>query len=81
MLAGEVKNPQRNIPIAILGAVGIGFTLYFLLQFSFLVAMPDAYLTHGWSQLQFPGDGGPLVGLTLLLGIGLGWQPCCLSML
>nr|WP_244916698.1 hypothetical protein [Legionella quateirensis] len=25
ILAGEVKNPQRNIPIAILGAVLIGF--------------------------------------------------------
>src|SRR5260364_354479 len=31
MLAGEVKNPQRNIPIAILGAVAIGFVLYFML--------------------------------------------------
>ena len=71
MLAGEVKNPQRNIPIAILGAVLIGFVLYFMLEFSFLVAMPQKYLAHGWHALTYPGDGGPLVGLTLLLGLGV----------
>ncbi len=71
MLAGEVRNPQRNIPIAILGAVFIGFVLYFLLQLSFLAAIPKSLLNHGWHQLAFVGDSGPLVGLTLLLGLGL----------
>ncbi|MBA2655512.1 MAG: APC family permease [Tatlockia sp.] len=71
MLAGEVQNPQRNIPIAILGAVLIGFVLYFMLQLSFLVAIPQSYLSQGWQNLSFPGDSGPLVGLTLLLGLGL----------
>ncbi|PJD96936.1 MAG: amino acid permease [Legionella sp.] len=71
ILAGEVKNPQKNIPIAILGAVLIGFILYFMLQLSFLAAMPKSYLTHGWSALNYPGDSGPLVGLALLLGLGL----------
>jgi len=70
ILAGEVKNPQRNIPIAILGAVFIGFILYFMLQLSFLAAVPAKYLAHGWQALTFPGDSGPLVGLTLLLGLG-----------
>ncbi|MFI4918493.1 MAG: APC family permease [Legionellales bacterium] len=69
MLAGEVKNPQRNIPIAILGAVLIGFILYFMLQLSFIVAVPQQYLAHGWHALSYPGDSGPLVGLTLLLGL------------
>lgn len=71
ILAGEVKNPQRNIPIAILGAVLIGFILYFMLEFSFIAAIPQKYLTHGWHALSYPGDGGPLVGLTLLLGLGV----------
>jgi amino acid transporter len=71
MLAGEVRNPQRNIPIAILGAVLIGFLLYFMLQFSFVAAMPQKYLAHGWQALTYPGDSGPLVGLTLILGLGL----------
>lgn len=69
MLAGEVVNPQRNIPIAILGAVLVGFILYFLLQYSFLVAVPSQYLTHGWHGLTFPGDSGPLVGLLALVGL------------
>ena len=71
ILAGEVKNPQRNIPIAILGAVLIGFILYFMLQLSFIAAIPEKYLLHGWHALDYPGDGGPLVGLTLLLGLGV----------
>jgi amino acid transporter len=71
ILAGEVKNPQRNIPIAILGAVLIGFLLYFMLEFSFIAAMPQKYLVNGWQALHFPGDSGPLVGLTSLLGLGL----------
>lgn len=71
MLAGEVKNPQKTIPIAILGAILIGFVLYFILQLAFLMAVPKVYLQQGWHQLTFPGDSGPLVGLTLLLGLGL----------
>ena len=71
ILAGEVKNPQRNIPIGILGAVLIGFILYFMLEFAFLAAVPEQYLVHGWGSLHYPGDSGPLVGLTLLLGLGL----------
>ncbi|PJD94279.1 MAG: amino acid permease [Legionella sp.] len=70
VLAGEVKNPQRNIPIGILGAVLVGFVLYFMLQLSFVAAVPAKYLTHGWANLHYPGDSGPLVGLTLLLGLG-----------
>ncbi len=69
MLAGEVKHPQRNIPIAILGAVAVGFVLYFLLQLAFIVAVPRSSLARGWSHLSFAGDSGPLVGLTLLLGL------------
>ena len=69
MLAGEVKNPQRDIPIAILGAVLIGFVLYFMLELSFLAAVPQKYLVHGWQNLAYPGDSGPLVGLLLVLGL------------
>jgi amino acid transporter len=71
MLAGEIKNPQRNIPIAILGAVLIGFILYFLLQLSFIAAVPEKYLLKGWHGLSFPGDSGPLVGLAIILGLGV----------
>ncbi len=71
MMAGEVQNPQRNIPIAVLGSIGLALVLYFLLQWSFLVAVPENQLLHGWQQLNFPGSSGPFVGLTIL--IGLSW--------
>jgi len=71
MLAGEVKNPQKSIPIAILGAVFVGFILYFMLQLSFIAAVPQKYLSSGWHALSYPGDSGPLVGLTLLLGLSM----------
>lgn len=71
MIAGEVQDPQRNIPIAILGAVLVGFVLYFMLQWSFLVAVPSQFVQDNFSHLRFPGDSGPLVGLALL--VGLGW--------
>lgn len=70
MLAGEVQNPQRNIPLAILGAVLVGFILYFALQYSLLVAMPGEFLSKGWQHLSIPGDSAPLVGLSLLVGLG-----------
>lgn len=69
ILAGEVRNPQKSIPIAILGAVLVGFILYFMLQLSFLSAVPTNYLYQGWQHLSFSGDSGPLVGLSLLLGL------------
>ena len=71
MLAGEVKNPQRNLPIAILGAILVGFVFYFMLQLSFIVAIPHNFLSKGWAALNFPHASSPLVGLTALLGLGI----------
>lgn len=68
MLAGEAKKPQRDIPFAVLGSIILAFVLYFLLQYSFIAAMPNKYLTNGWQHFTFPGSNSPLVGLTLLLG-------------
>lgn len=69
ILAGEVKNPQKNIPIAILGAILIGFVLYFLLQLSFIVGVPQQYLINGWHHLNLPDAAAPLVGLTFVMGL------------
>jgi len=71
IIAGEVRKPQRDIPFAILGAIAIGFILYFLLQLSFITAIPQKYLANGWSHLNFPGSSSPLVGITTLLGLGI----------
>jgi len=43
-LAGEIKKPQRNLPIAIIGAILIGAAIYILLQIVFIGAVPAAQL-------------------------------------
>ena len=72
-LAGETDNPRRNIPIAVIGSVLITAVLYILLQVAFIGAVRPQDLTksHGWTQLDFAGDFGPLAAISTL--IGLGW--------
>jgi amino acid transporter len=69
MMAAETKDPQKNIPKAIIGSVLLGALLYILLQISFLVAIPEDALKNGWSGLAFAGDAGPLAGLAVTLGV------------
>ena len=68
-LAGETKNPKKNIPIAIIGSILICTIIYCLLQFSFLTAIPAEYLQHGWQSLSFEQEAGPLAGLSVILGV------------
>ena len=71
-LAGEIKNPGRNLPLAIVISVLIGTAIYTLLEVVFIGAMPPALLTHGW--LAFSNSevkAGPFAALAAL--VGLGW--------
>ena len=72
-LAGEVRNPQRNVPLGIIGAIGIGTVIYILLQVVFIGALRPAELAHGWSGLASNSGlrTGPLAFLTGV--VGLGW--------
>ena len=70
-LAGEAKNPQKSIPIAIIGGLSLCIVLYVLLQFSFIGALAPSSFAAGWSQVHFPGDVGPFAGLALALGLSL----------
>ncbi|MBO0805388.1 MAG: APC family permease [Nocardiopsaceae bacterium] len=58
-LAGEIKNPQKNLPRAILAAVAIGTLIYILLQVAFIAAMNPHILatSHGWTGLTCPATG------------------------
>lgn len=70
-LAGETKNPQRSIPLALIGSILLCMVLYVLLQITFIGAIsPDAIL-HGWGQLHYEGDSGPFAGI--MAALGLGW--------
>lgn len=68
-LAGEAKNPQKSIPIAILGSLGLCILLYIALQTAFTGAISPSLLTHGWKHLHFLGDAGPFAGILTALGI------------
>ncbi|WP_186643746.1 APC family permease [Fluviispira vulneris] len=70
-LAGETKNPQRSIPIAIVGSMVICMFIYCFLQFAFILAVPPENLENGWSALTFAGQEGPFAGLAII--IGLAW--------
>ncbi|MFI9646331.1 APC family permease [Streptomyces sp. NPDC052040] len=70
-LAGESRNPKRDLPRATLGSVAIGAAIYILLQVVFIGALPLSSFAHGWAKLDFPGISGPWAGLATL--VGLGW--------
>jgi len=50
-LAAEVKDPQKNLPRAIIIAMLLGTAIYVLLQVVFLGALPASTLNHGWAAL------------------------------
>ncbi|WP_461077834.1 APC family permease [Streptomyces deserti] len=69
-LAGESRDPRRDLPRATLGSVAIGAVVYVLLQIVFIAALPLSSFAHGWAKLEYPGSSGPWAGLATLLGLG-----------
>ncbi|MBP6217999.1 MAG: APC family permease [Oligoflexales bacterium] len=70
LFAGEAKDPAKAIPFALVGSILITGLLYILVQYVFIMAIPEAFLSEGWAKLSFPGDKGPFVGMATLLGLG-----------
>jgi amino acid transporter len=70
-LAGESRNPSRDIPIAVIGSILIGALIYILLQVVFIAALPHSAFAHGWANLAFSEKAGPFAGLATT--VGLGW--------
>ncbi len=66
-MAGEAKNPGRNVPLAIIFAVVIGIILYALLQTCFVGGLTSAKLSSfgGWGHIGFKA---PFADVALLLG-------------
>ncbi len=69
-LAGESRDPQRAVPIAVIGSVGLCALIYIALQIAFIGALPDGALSAGWARLSFANDFGPLAGVAKILGLG-----------
>ena len=72
-LAGEARDPKRDLSRAILVAMTIGAVLYALLQIVMIGALDPAHIAKGWSMPlgTDPSDYG--VWYTLALALGAGW--------
>ncbi len=68
-LAGETKNPQKSLPLALFGSLFICCVLYTLLQLGFILSINPEALTNGWANMNFLGDSGPFAGIFLALGL------------
>ena len=71
-LAGEARNPKRDIPLAVVGSMLLGAALYMALQICFIGALNPANVAHGWANpFGNAGTFGPYY--TLATSVGLGW--------
>jgi amino acid transporter len=52
-LAGEARNPGRNVPLAIFGSIALSTVIYVLLQLAYLGAVSPEQAGHGWATLDF----------------------------
>ena len=70
-LAGESKQPQRDVPLSMGLGLGICLVIYMILQLAFLVSVDPGQVSLGWEHLVLTAHGGPLVAIAL--GAGLVW--------
>ncbi|MFI9271417.1 APC family permease [Kitasatospora sp. NPDC052896] len=70
-MAGEARNPQRDLSRAVIAAMAIGAVVYLLLEVAFIGAIAPANIAHGWANPVGKGDFGPYA--TLATAAGAGW--------
>lgn len=66
--ASEVKNPKRNVPLALLLSVLGAAVIYTLLQAAFIGSLPSSMLQGGWSGVSAQMT-LPFRDIALLLGV------------
>jgi amino acid transporter len=72
-LAGEAKNPRRDLPIAIIASILLGMIIYIALQVVFLLALPSSAIGNTWSSTAahtFSTFTGPFAEIATLASIG-----------
>jgi amino acid transporter len=69
-LAGEIKNPGRNLPRAIIISILIGTAIYVLLQIAFIGALPASAVGNGLQKITNPEIlAGPFAAVAALGGL------------
>ncbi|QIZ01020.2 APC family permease [Streptomyces sp. S1D4-11] len=71
VLAGESRNPGRNVPRAVIGSVLLAVCVYVLLELAFVGAVDPHSLGHGWGAVDIAGNFGPFAAIAS--GLGFGW--------
>ena len=68
-MAGEVKNPGRSIPLAMIGGIVFCMILYSLLNVTFVGALEPQAIAAGWENLVSNTKAGPIAAIALQLGL------------
>ena len=70
-VAGESRDPQRDIHRAVIIATIVGVAIYILLEVAFIGAINPKDITHNWLN-PIPGQGafGPYASLATAAGVG-----------
>lgn len=70
-MAGEARNPQKDLSRAILTAAAVGTVVYLLLEVAFIGSLNPHDLVHGWAHPMAKGSFGPYA--TLATAAGAAW--------
>jgi amino acid transporter len=64
-LGGESKNPEKDLPRAVIGSILIGAAVYILVQIAFIAAISPQVLTAAktWTGIATPGSNTLLIAL------------------
>jgi amino acid transporter len=77
-LGGESRNPQRDLPRAVIGAIALGAAIYILVQLAFIGALSPAVIAHyhTWGNLTADAslEAAPFYRVAQLAAVGwLAW--------
>jgi amino acid transporter len=69
-MAGEARNPKKDVARAIIIAMFIGAAIYILLEVAFIGALDPANIAKGWDNPLGAGTYGPYYDLAIAAGAG-----------
>jgi amino acid transporter len=72
-MAGEARNPKKDLSRAILTAMAIGAVMYALLQFVMIGALKPSDIAGGWTKPLGTDPSAYGAWYSLALAVGVGW--------
>jgi amino acid transporter len=70
-MAGEARNPQKDVSRSVIWATVTGTAIYLLLEVAFIAALAPHNLLHGWANPIGAGNFGPYAEIAS--GLGVTW--------